>query len=229
MRSVLILIASVGFLSCTNNTEIGLAKDVDPESIYYDYQVTGEEEKQDVVVMLQYRFGGKEGTTLIIDEPSKVLVDNEQLKTDSSGFSGAFYELIKPAKSFTGSHTILFIDKNKKEHRETFDYTPFSLAAELPDSLPRQPFSVKLNNFPITARVRLLLTDTSFSSTDINEKLRIDHGEVQITSQMLSTLKKGPVSLEIYSEEDRPVKNGSKEGGRMQITYGLKRQFQLTN
>ena len=47
-------------VSCTSN-EIGNSKDVNPESIYFDYRVWGDEESQDITVKLQYRFGGQNG------------------------------------------------------------------------------------------------------------------------------------------------------------------------
>jgi hypothetical protein len=49
--------------SCTSN-EIGNSKDVNPDAVFFDYEVWAEEGKEDVTVNLQYRMGGKNGTTL---------------------------------------------------------------------------------------------------------------------------------------------------------------------
>src|ERR1051326_7045639 len=91
-------------LVACNDVEIGKAKDVDPESIYYDYKISGEEGRDYAIVKLQYRFGGPNGTTLVLDEPSKVTLDGVVLKVDSAKYSGAYYEVTKPIDSLKGKH-----------------------------------------------------------------------------------------------------------------------------
>mgnify|MGYP001588509514 FL=1 len=84
-RLFLLLLTSSFLVFCScNSNEIGKEKDVDPESIYFDYQVKGEEGDDHVTVLLQYRFAGENGTTLTIDEPGKVEFDGEVIKVDSS-------------------------------------------------------------------------------------------------------------------------------------------------
>ncbi len=228
MRIFLLLITCSALASCLNNAEIGSAKDVDPKSIYYDYTVSGEEGSDDATMMLQYRFGGRNGTTLVLDSPAKVLVDGVQIKVDSAKLTGAFYELIKPAASFNGNHTILFTDRDGKEHKEEFSYRPFALANELPEKIKRQPFTIKLNGFDTgQALVRLVMMDTAFKTRDVNMEVYVESGQLRIDSMQLANLKNGPINLELYREEERPLKQPSKEGGRLQITYSLKRQFEL--
>ena len=230
MRVPIFLAACTALVSCFNNKEIGAANDVDPQSIYYDYKIEGEEGKEAVSIMLQYRFGGEEGTTLVLDEPSTVSVDGIPLKTDSARITGAFYELLLPADGFNGTHTILFTDREKKQHKEEFQYNPFGLASELPEKIKNEPFTIRLSGLSAApAAIRLVITDTAFNTRDVNEEMMVDSGEIIITRRLLSNLKNGPVTLEIYREEEHPVKNGSKEGGRILITYSLKRQFELTD
>jgi hypothetical protein len=40
-------------------------------------------------------------------------------------------------------------------------------------------------------------------------------------------LKNGPINLQFYKELEKQVKNGTREGGKLSITYGLKREFEL--
>src|SRR6187551_1918495 len=107
------LVSLLFLFSCTSN-EIGNSKDVNPQAVFFDYEVWAEEGKEDVTVNLQYRMGGKNGTTLVLDEPSKVMLDGEQLKVDSAKVTGAYYEVQKPFASFTGKHAISFIVLIKK-------------------------------------------------------------------------------------------------------------------
>src|SRR5687768_9510183 len=99
------LISIVFLFSCTSN-EIGNIKDVNPEAVFFDYEIWAEEGKEDVTVNLQYRMGGKNGTTLVLEEPSKVMLDGEQLKVDSAKVTGAYYEVQRPIMSFPGKHSI---------------------------------------------------------------------------------------------------------------------------
>ena len=92
---------SVALFSCSSN-EIGGSKDVNPETIYFDYKVCGEEGDEDVTVMLQYRFAGQNGTTLVLEDSAKVELDGQLIRVDSSKMTGAFYEVIRPAKDFIG-------------------------------------------------------------------------------------------------------------------------------
>jgi hypothetical protein len=84
---------------------------------FFDYRIWADEGREDVTVNLQYRMGGKNGTTLVLDEPSKAMFDGEQLKVDSAKVTGAYYETQKPIASFPGKHTISFTDLNKKEYK----------------------------------------------------------------------------------------------------------------
>ncbi|MDQ6609038.1 MAG: hypothetical protein M3Y85_04375 [Bacteroidota bacterium] len=221
------LLSLIIFSSCTNNPEIVRAGDVKPENIYYDYKVSGEEGNEEVTIMLQYRQGGKNGPALELDSPSKVSIDGVELKTNNAGITGTFYEAIKPAESFKGPHTIIFTDKNNHQHKEEFEYHPFFIDSDLRDKIKKEPFTIRLSPLPSLTTVRLVMTDTAFETRDVNEILKIERGELKIDSQMLANLKSGPVSLEIYREEERPVKNGSTVGGRLQITYVLKREFEF--
>src|SRR5689334_17524288 len=122
--------------SCSSN-EVGNAKDVNPESIYFEYKVWGEEGIDDATVMLQYRFAGKTGTTLVLEEPAKVELDGDSIRVDSSNMNGAYYEIIKPAKDFVGKHTITFTNLENKQYKEDFDFQPISLRSKIPDDVKR--------------------------------------------------------------------------------------------
>ena len=87
---ILLFLSSIILFSSCDSNEIGFSKDVNPQTIYFDYKVWGEEEKDDIIVLLQYRFGGANGTTLVLQEPSKAELDGELIRTDSSRMTGAF-------------------------------------------------------------------------------------------------------------------------------------------
>jgi hypothetical protein len=224
----LFLSFSIYFFTSCNSNEIGNAKDVNPESIYFDYKIWGEEGNNDVTIKLQYRFGGKNGTTLLLEEPSKVELDGEKLKADSSSFNGVYYEVQKPVASFIGKHTIVFTDMNKKQYKETFSFQPILLETEIPDTIQRSKIIFKFRGIESPDYIRTLMTDTSFTGEGIN---RLDtiykNGFITIQQYEMEDLVNGPVQLELIREVDREVKNGTNEGGRLSITYTLRREFFL--
>jgi len=214
--------------ACTSN-EIGNAKDVNPEAVYFDYEIWAEEGKEDVTVNLQYRMGGPNGTTLVLDDPAKVLFDGNQLQLDSAKFSGAYYELQKPVASFAGKHSIVFTDLNKKEYKEEFDFTPFFVSPEISAIVSRGDLVFNLKGLDPVDYIRVSLTDTSFTTDDINDVDTVKNGRLFISTERLSTLKNGPINLEFYKEQEKPVKNATREGGKLTINYGLKREFVLVD
>jgi len=226
-RFLFFLFLTTIFIGCSNS-EIGDSDDVKAENIFYDYKIWGEEGNNTVTCLLQYRFGGKNGTTLILKEPSSVALDGVKIKGDSARLTGAYYEVLKPLDSFAGKHSLVFTDPDKNQHQENFEFIPFELFQEIPSNMEKKPFVVKLKNFPATETpLRLVMTDTAFSSNDVNDIVRVKNGQVEITQSILDQLSYGPVSFELYKEEERPIKNASKEGGIISITYGLKRQITL--
>jgi hypothetical protein len=216
------------FDSCTSD-EIGNSKDVNPDAVFFDYRVSAEENNPDVTINLQFRMGGKNGTTLVLTDPSKALLDNEPFVLDSAKLMGAYYELQKPVSSFTGKHTITFTDLNKKEYKEDFEFVQFTLDPDVPSTLTRGDLVFNLKGLAPVDYVQVIMTDTSYSSDDINDIDTVKNGQLIIKAERLSKLVNGPINLQLSREVDKPLKNSTKEGGRLIMTYGLKRDFELTS
>jgi hypothetical protein len=220
------LVLIVLLVSCTSD-EIGNSKDVNPEAVFFDYEIWAEEGKEDVTVNVQYRMGGKNGTTLVLDDPSKVLLDGKELIVDSAKVTGAYYEIQMPIASFSGKHSITFIDLNRREYTEEFEFTPFSLDPDVPATLNRGDLVFNFKGLDSIAYLNVILTDTSFNSADINDIDTVKNGRLIISADRLSALINGPINLQFHREVEKAVKNATKEGGKLYIHYGLKREFEL--
>ena len=216
---------SIFFLFSCNSDEIRNSKDVNPDALFFDYEIWADESKEDVTVNLQYRMGGKNGTTLILNEPSKVMLDGEQLKVDSAKVTGAYYEVQRPLTSFAGKHTISFTDLNKKEYNEEFEFKPFSLEPDVPSTLNRGDLVFNFKGLDTLDYLRVILTDTSYTSHDINDIDTVRNGRLIIKADRLSALINGPIHLQFYREQILPLRKPTKEGGKFLITYGLKKEF----
>ena len=222
----LMLYVTVVLMGCTSN-EIGYSKEVSPDAVYFDYNIWGDEESGNVTAKFQYRFGGPNGTTLVLEDPAKVEFDGELLPVDSSRMNGAWYEVNRPLKNFNGRHQVLYTDGNKKQYKEEFEYNVFSLVAEIPKVVKRDDLVFELEGLAPGDYIKVLLTDTSFYSRGIDRLDTVHNGKIIITRQDLDNLKNGPISLEFYREDEKPLKETTKEGGRLSISYGLKRVFEL--
>lgn len=210
--------------SCTSN-EIGSAKDVNPEPIYFDYRISGEEGNPNATVLLQYRFGGENGTTLTIDEPGKVELDNTALNADSTKITGAYYEMQKPVMSFAGRHVISFTNLDGKKYEEEFIFQPFTVSGGLPDTLKGDSVVLELSGLKNGDMLNIIMTDTVFGSNGVEHRARVKNGIITITPEDINSLAPGPVHLELELEKNRPVKNGTPEGGRIVVVYTLRREF----
>lgn len=216
--------------SCAGEEEPRIVPKTPSGGVYADYQVWAEEGADEVTIRLQYRRGNDEGDAFAVENPGKVLLDGDEMIPDSTRFMGVYYEVTKPVDDFTGEHTVVFIDKTGREHREEFTFEPFTLRAELPENIRKKPFTIQLQNFPERSTpIRLVMVDTSLRSAGVNEDLLIQDGKVEITEEFLRLLTNGPVTLEIYREEERPVKGGPTRSGRFSMTYGLRRHFNLVD
>lgn len=220
--SVLLLTIS----SCTSN-EIGNSKDVNPETIWFDYRIWGQEGTDEVTVKLQYRFAGETGTTLVLTEPSKVELDGRAVPVDSSKYAGAYYEMQEPVDSFKGKHTIVFTDVNKKQYKEEFHFHPMALRTKIPASLTRSDLVFELDGLEPVDYVRVLLSDTSSKSEGINRVDTVKNGRLHLSKSQLGSLVNGPITLELIRESEKPVKSSTAEGGKIAVSYGLRREFSL--
>jgi hypothetical protein len=226
-RCLLYLGVMIAAAGCTNE-EIGNSKDVDQDAIFFDYQVFGGEGNDYVTVLLQYRFGGPRGTTLLLESPSAVQLDGKPFPADSTKMTGAYYELQFPISSFDGEHTIVFTDVNKKEYRETFRFATLVLATAPGDTISKEnDLQFELEGLDPEDYIRVVLTDTSRVNEGVNRLDTVKNGKLTISREDLEQLASGPLQLVLTRENEKPVKNGSPEGGRILLNYELRRELHL--
>lgn len=214
-------------LARCSNDKTSPEKKVDPNVIYFDYRVWGDEENSEVTVRLQYFIGEEGGKTVSWEHSGKVEFDGETLQVDSSRMNGFYYEAMIPQENFVGRHSIVFTNNNGKQYKEEFDFSVISLKTEIPAVINRQEFVIGLNGLDSGEAVRLLLNDTAFYSRGIDRIDTVRNDSIIITPRDLENLKNGPVYLEIYKEAEWPLKEPGRGGGRLSVSFGLKRVFEL--
>lgn len=228
-KTIVVLFLGIAAIvtGCKNKDKV-VKNGIDADWIYFDYTVTAEEGNENVTCVFQYKSYDAEGRAINI-EPGKVELDGQELQSDSAKLSGFYYEVQKPVDSFAGKHAIVFTNADGKEYKNEFDFSPFS-TEDIPAKIQREPFTIQLKNFPATEKsVRLLLLDTAFASSGFNDLVPVIDGKVQIDESILRSVKIGPINFELYMEQEVPLKQTTKAGGMVSITYGLRREFDLVD
>ena len=209
-------------VQCTSN-EIANSKDVNPDKIYLSYSVSYAEGNTNADVYCQFRFGGKNGTTLVLTPPASIELDGEKLKADSNGTSGAYYRMYKPVNGFLGKHTLLYTDINKKQLENEFSVTDFKLVnvpAETDRDKPLSiPFTTAALNPHDYIELHSMNTDSSFHVTYEGTDTR---NAIMIPVKELKRQKNNTLTLETRLYREVPLAQLTGEGGSLRIDQSLR-------
>ncbi|MBD0278253.1 MAG: hypothetical protein ICV81_09865 [Flavisolibacter sp.] len=227
MQKLVLTIFFLISLTACSHRRTGEGDKVDSDRIYFDYKIHGEEDKDEVTCLLQFHYNSPRGNTVLLEKPSTVKLDGEEISADSTPMTGAFYEIQKPRESFAGRHTITFIDLNNKQYKEEFSFTPFTLRTDLPEVVKRQDLQLSVDGVKDTDSLGILLTDTSFVTDDVQAVLNVSEGKLHIPLELWQHVSSGPVNMQLFKEEERPINRGTKNRGQITIAYRLNREFIL--
>lgn len=114
-----ILIAVV-FTACQSN-ETGNSKDVAQDQIYRSYEVTFEEADYSGSASAVFRFAGENGTTLILNAPSKITANGVQLTEGNMLFGGAYYSNPFAIKCPDKKIVLTYTDNKENVLTETYE------------------------------------------------------------------------------------------------------------
>lgn len=210
------------FLNACNDEEIGDSKDVAQERIYQHYQVTYQEGEANATVTAQYRFAGKNGTTLVLNEPGKVEFDGEKLKVDSNGM-GAWYRVAKPVNAFYGNHRIVYTDIHDKKLENRFSFYPFKLAPAAPRISKNKAYKISFISTPLQANDYVEINSVDGDSSFSILHTAADTGNsIVIPAAILQKQKGKSLTLEARLHRELPLQQQAPEGGKIEMEYSLK-------
>lgn len=198
----------------------------EPEQIYFDYKVTGEEGNDSVSVVLKFKEYDEFGPAVSI-EPGTVTLDGRPVPADSSSMTGPYYAAHRHIREFTGRHTIQVILPDDKKYEDEFYFRPFSVRSGISDTIHRSRLLLEFEGLDKNDIVRILMTDTSFTGEGINRVDTVWNNKLTITRNALSYLENGPINLELVREQEMPLRNATDAGGAISIFYSIRREFWL--
>jgi hypothetical protein len=70
------------------------------------------------------------------------------------------------------------------------------------------------------------MTDTTLDGEGVNEMDTIHNNQLDLR-KFLPSITNGPVTLQLFKEEDRLINKEHSERAEISITYSLKREFEL--
>jgi hypothetical protein len=213
-----LITASLVFVAC-NSTEIGESKDIEPNAIAQQINVDYKE-NEGLSAKIRFRVSGLNGTTLVLNQPAKVALNNDALSVDSSKYYGAYYG--KSLGSGIGTHQFAYTDKAGKTYKNSFTFNGFGLKNNIPSSISKsQDLSIAINGVSSTESVEYNVKDTSFGN-DIAGKVNLINGNLIISKNNLSKLKNGPIFIDISCQKEQPIKEGTSEGGTIYYNFAIK-------
>lgn len=224
-KSFLIAMLVLVLMSC-GRTDKPATQQFNTDWVYFNYTISAEEGDDNLTVLVRFLMG-EDDEAVSIPGGASVMLDDEILNPDSSKKAGIFYEVHKPITSFAGKHIITYTDASGKQYKHEFNFQPLVLSTYVPDTVQRQDMPLELLGLEEVDYVRILATDTSFLSDGINRLDTVKNGQLNISVNDFSKLVNGPVQLELNREYEIPVENGMGSGGKMVITYRLRREFIL--
>ncbi len=226
MKNVYLLIglfSAIAGAGCHSNSN----KSQNNYPAYADYRISGAEDQENVTAIFQFKPDSASTQSIMLDAPAQVTLDEEIITADSANFTGVYYEIQKPLKTFTGSHTVIFTDASGKAYRQVFNFTPFHLETIIPATVKRQDITLHITGLKPVDVLRLVVIDTSFTTADINMVDTITNGVLTISRRQWSNLAPGPVTLQLFKEEEQTLNNAASKGGHLSITYRLSQDFDL--
>ena len=207
--------------SCNSN-EIGNSKDVNPETIYIYYAVSYDDGDDSVSCYLQYRFAGENGTTLVLNSPAAVKIDDIEIPVDSNNVSGAFYLKNFYAKTFTGKHSIDYIDINGKHHQEQFSFDPVVLTTVIPPAIKRTDIVLDFSGHLSDDVATVTIEDSSVQTVDVHYAATLAKGRIVVPAEELQPLTNGPLKIYISKTVTPAFQHPTQEAGMFAVMYGIK-------
>jgi hypothetical protein len=113
------VIAILLITSCASN-ETSDSKNVKQSEIYQTYRIDWSNGSGSATA--SFRFGGENGTTLRLNDPSSVTYNGQKLTEGKFLFGGAFYE--GDQANYSAKHVFRFTDSDGKIYENTFEFEP---------------------------------------------------------------------------------------------------------
>ncbi|HYG16999.1 MAG TPA: hypothetical protein VEC12_14675 [Bacteroidia bacterium] len=222
MKPVYILLLLVVLAGCKSN-EVANSGDVNQHTIYQSYAVRYNEETNETQASAAFRFGGSNGTTLVLTAPSSVTFNGQPMEARNSIIGGAWYESYFRQVLPNGLDCKFeFKDTEGKNYINSVRFNAV-LMGGLPETLEKgMPlmFTFKTAGLNPGETINVYLADSVKSETFVVNTLSTD-GKLLIPASVLNKLN-GKVDMRITRFYKANLSAATEEGGTIVFEYMLK-------
>jgi len=174
--------------------------------------------ERELTATATFRFGGANGTTLLLVKPSSVLFENQAMPNENNVFSGTYYEMnfqtgIKPGYQF------VYTDGDGKSYANRAVIIPAEItsAPKLIDK--NEGFSVSWD-YPLQngESIHLFVEDKTGNSASVYNNA-VGSITMKMNPAELKNLKTGDVNVFLVRENSSALENATHLGGSMFVKY----------
>lgn len=217
MRILVIVSWILLFAQCASN-ETANSDTVKQSEIFQSYSVSYNMAEKELTATATFRFGGANGTTLLLVKPSNVLFENQEMSNENNVFSGTYYEMnlqagLKPGYQF------VYTDGDGKSYANRALIIPAEIRFVPRQIDKKEGFSVTwdypLQNGEI---IHLYVEDNSGNTSSVYNNA-VGSTTMKMNPEELKNLKIGNVNVFLERENNRSLENGTHLGGNMFMKY----------
>jgi uncharacterized protein YceK len=221
---LLLLLTAIIMGGCASN-EVANSGDVNQNTIYQDYRVTYDEEDNITWAWATFRFGGSNGTTLVLTNPSIVMFNGDSMLTDVTALGGAKYKLAFKKPLGRGQPCeFVFTDTKGKTYTNKIKFNPVLMGTPAPEIKKGQPFELPIFTDALTYGEKISITFRDSAGSQVFETDKITPNKsILIPAAALKSLS-GKVTFDIVRTSSIPMQQANDEGGSLTFSYRLKRR-----
>lgn len=214
MRYIPLILLSISILSACQSNEVMESKNVNQQEIYQYYNVLYDLSDNTFYLNAEYRVAGRNGTTLVLSEPSDIRCNQNELKLDTYLLGGAHYVLSGNTSDFKGKLELDFIDYDKKVYKNAF--TTYDIdVPQITNLSMKEPTELTVSTDALQNDEKMWLR---IQGDSIEHTIDMQSGKISITAEDLEGFrKKEKVYLQVTREKKGNLQAVTARGGTYSI------------
>jgi len=228
IRSLFAPLFTLLLLNACISNETANSDTVKQSEIHQDYHFGWSGDAQRWTASATFRFGGPNGTTLHLVDPSEVKLNGKLMKQSKLLFGGAYYEL--DDDNYEAKNTFRFTDHDGKVYENGFTFEAIEFAENPKQTGKNETLEIALNREIRSGEgIKLSVEDTSatYSSTiplasaqpDAEVHYDAAKKKLVIRPAFFRTMADVPLTLVLEYSFEQELEQKAAKGGELSVSY----------